>query len=117
MPVGSLTAAGPPSIPCSPLQSIKEFPERGGANGSIRFKAECDHGANAGECCAQKPPDATSVAAPRPVAGPASLLCSSGIYATRQKEKQSPCMLDSEAAVAASLPVLASVCSVWQEGT
>lgn len=29
-------------------QSIKEFPERGGANGSIRFKAECDHGANAG---------------------------------------------------------------------
>ena len=29
-------------------QNISSFPERGGANGSVRFKAECDHAANAG---------------------------------------------------------------------
>ena len=31
-----------------PLQNISSFPERGGANGSVRFKPECDHAANAG---------------------------------------------------------------------
>ncbi len=30
-------------------KNITEFPARGGANGSIRFKPEIDHGANAGE--------------------------------------------------------------------
>ena len=29
-------------------QNISSFPERGGANGSVRFKPECDHAANAG---------------------------------------------------------------------
>jgi hypothetical protein len=29
-------------------QDIKEFPQRGGANGSIRFYPEINHGANAG---------------------------------------------------------------------
>ncbi len=32
-----------------PVQNISSFPERGGANGSVRFKPECDHAANAGE--------------------------------------------------------------------
>lgn len=29
-------------------KNISSFPERGGANGSVRFKPECDHAANAG---------------------------------------------------------------------
>lgn len=33
------------------VQDIKEFPNRGGANGSIRFYPEIDHGANAGYTC------------------------------------------------------------------
>lgn len=28
--------------------NVKEWPKRGGANGSIRFKPEIDHGCNAG---------------------------------------------------------------------
>lgn len=32
----------------SRVQSISSFPQRGGANGSVRFKPECDHAANAG---------------------------------------------------------------------
>ena len=31
------------------MQSISDFPNRGGANGSIRFFPEIGHGANAGE--------------------------------------------------------------------
>lgn len=30
------------------VQDISDFPQCGGANGSIRFKPEIDHGANAG---------------------------------------------------------------------
>ena len=33
------------------MQDIKEFPQRGGANGSIRFYPEINHGANAGGRC------------------------------------------------------------------
>jgi L-ascorbate peroxidase len=29
-------------------RNIKEWPQRGGANGSLRFDAELKHGANAG---------------------------------------------------------------------
>jgi L-ascorbate peroxidase len=29
-------------------KNIDEFPQRGGANGSLRFEAELKHGANAG---------------------------------------------------------------------
>lgn len=32
------------------LQSIPEFPQRGGANGSVRFYPEISHAANAGIC-------------------------------------------------------------------
>ena len=32
----------------STVQNINSFPQRGGANGSVRFKPECDHAANAG---------------------------------------------------------------------
>lgn len=35
-------------LPLSVLQNIKEWPQRGGANGSIRFYPEQQHGANAG---------------------------------------------------------------------
>lgn len=31
-----------------PMQNVKDWPKRGGATGSIRFKPEIDHGANAG---------------------------------------------------------------------
>ena len=36
------------------LQSISEWPQRGGANGSIRFYPEIKHAANAGEAASRK---------------------------------------------------------------
>ncbi|CAM8878267.1 unnamed protein product [Rhodiola kirilowii] len=32
----------------TPTKSIEEWPQRGGANGSLRFEVELKHGANAG---------------------------------------------------------------------
>jgi hypothetical protein len=45
-------------------QNIKEWPQRGGANGSIRFYPEIKHAANAGEAHTMP---ACMISMPRPL--------------------------------------------------
>ena len=47
-PAGSLGRYVADSLCRGRVQDVKDFPNRGGANGSIRFYPEINHGCNAG---------------------------------------------------------------------